>query len=68
MTNYDSDTVTIRIPSKQAGKMLHIFGVGISRLGEPVGPVDGRQELWDLYHDMYAQVQEQKRAKRANCD
>jgi hypothetical protein len=68
MKNIDSDTVTIRVPRKQAGKMLHVFGVGISNLDLPrtagEGDVAPRQELWDLYHDMYGQVMEQKRAKR----
>lgn len=60
MKNTDSDTVIVRIPRKQAGKMLHVFGVGISRLDGDIGPGDGRQELWDLYYDMKAQVQDQR--------
>ena len=59
MKNTDSDTVIVRIPRKQAGKFLHQFGYGLSHMPPPEGGDTIRGEMWDLYYDMQAQIQDQ---------
>ena len=60
MTNTDDDMVIVRIPRKQVGKMLHQFGVGLSRMDPPEEGNTIRDEIWDLYYDMQEQVGRQR--------